>query len=148
MATRKWDPKETDRDVLRARFTVWLDTTLSRASARFRNQMKDDFPEDAEVFSIHMLSADMFADTRDPYAGIHIGKPDFDFAEERIANALAELPLARREVLRLLFVERLSPKEIAKLLNCSEGFVSVQKLRALDKLRAVLEKGDRDDDKY
>ena len=146
MATRKWDPKETERDVLRACFTVWLDTTLSRASARFREQMKDDFPEDAEVFSIHTLSADMLADTRDPYAGIHIGKPDFDFAEERIANALAELPLARREVLRLLFVERLSPKEIAKLLNCSEGFVSVQKLRALEKLRKVLGEGVTEND--
>lgn len=44
----------------------------------------------------------------------------------------------RREVLRLLFVEEKTPKEISALLHCSESYVYLQKSRALKKLRDVL----------
>ena len=66
---------------------------------------------------------------------------DFDFAEERIAKAFSELPWMRREVLRLLFVELKKPREIAELLHCSEDYVSLQKTRALNKLRIELNEG-------
>ena len=138
MATRKWDPIDPERDILRARFTVWLDTTLARASARCRDQMKDQLAEKNEVFSLDELPEDYLPDTRDPYAQIEIGIRDFDFEEERLSRAFSELPLMRREVLRLLFVEQLTPREIAERLHCSKDFVSVQKTRALEKLRQLL----------
>lgn len=141
MATRKWDPMDPDRDVLRARFTVWMDTTLSRASARYRDQMKDKLAETVEVFSLDEVPEDYLPDPRDPYSYIEIGTPDFVFEEERLAQAFSELPLMRKEVLRLLFVEQLKPREIAEKLHCSEAFVSVQKIRALEKLRQLLEEG-------
>lgn len=141
MATRKWDPMDPDRDVLRARFTVWMDTTLSRASARYRDQMKDKLAETVEVFSLDEVPEDYLPDPRDPYSHIEIGTPDFVFEEERLAQAFSELPLMRKEVLRLLFVEQLKPREIAEKLHCSEAFVSVQKIRALEKLRQLLEEG-------
>ena len=139
MATRKWDSFDPNRDVLRARFTVWLDTTLTRASARYRDQMKDPLAEKNEVFSLDEVHEDYLPDPRDPYAHIEIGIRDFAFEEERLSRAFSELPLMRREVLRLLFVEQLTPREIAERLHCSKDFVSVQKTRALKKLRQLLE---------
>lgn len=141
MTTPKWDSTETERDVLRARFTVWLDTTLARASARYRDQMEEGKKDNVEVLSYDALPADLFPDPQNPYADIEIGRPDFAFEEERLAYAFAELPLMRREVLRLLFVELRSQKEIAELLHCSEAFVSAEKKRAINKLRQMLEEG-------
>lgn len=139
MATLKWDLIDPNRDVLRARFTVWLDTTLARASARYRDQMKDPLSENNEVFSLDEVPEDYLPDPRDPYAHIEIGIRDFAFEEERLSRAFSELPLMRKEVLRLLFVEQLTPREIAERLHCSKDFVSVQKTRALAKLRQLLE---------
>lgn len=68
----------------------------------------------------------------------------FDFEEEKLAQAFSALPLMRREVLRLLFVEELTPGEIAAKLHCSMNYVHKQKSRALQKLRAALTDGDDD----
>ena len=141
MANPKWDPKEAEQELLRARFTLWLDTTLARASARFREQMKDKLAEEVDILSFDAFPSDYFADPINPYASIEIGVRDFDFAEERIAKAFSELPWMRREVLRLLFVEMRKPREIAEILHCSEDYVSLQKTRALNKLRIVLKDG-------
>ena len=142
MATPKWDIKDTERDVLRARFTLWLDTTLARASAKYRAQMNDKFSDTMEIVSMDAFPADFFPDPNNPYSAIEIGKADFDFAEERLANAFSELPLMRREVLRLLFVEMKTPREIASIMHCSEEYVRVQKNRAISKLRKMLEEGE------
>jgi len=132
---------EAEQELLRARFTLWLDTVLSRASARYREQMEDKLAKDADILSIDALPPDCIPDPRDPFAGIEIGKPDFAFEEERLAQAFSELSLMRKEVLRLLFVERMKPKEIAMLLRCSENYVNVQKKRALKELRQMLAEG-------
>ena len=141
MAPQKWDHIEAEQELLRARFTLWLDTTLSRASAKFRNQMTDKLAEEIDIVSYDAFPSDYIADPINPYENIEIGIRDFDFAEERIAKAFSELPWMRREVLRLLFVEQKKPREIAKILRCSEDFVSLQKTRALKKLRIVLSEG-------
>ena len=142
MANEKWNPKEAEQELLRARFTLWLDTTLARASAKYREQLNDDIPEDVQLIPMDMLPEDMIADPHNPYEGIEVGLRDFDFAEERISKALSELPLMRKEVLRLLFVEQKTPREIASIMRCSEAFVSLQKTRAINKLRALLTEGD------
>ena len=142
MAAPKWDIKDTERDILRARFTLWLDTTLARASAKCRAQMNDKFSENMEIVSMDAFPADYFPDPHNPYSNVEIGTPDFDFAEERLANAFSELPLMRREVLRLLFVEMKTPREIAAIMHCSEEYVRLQKNRAISKLRKMLEEGD------
>lgn len=141
MTTPNWDTNEADRELLRARFTLWLDKTLARASARFRDQMKDKLADEIEIISFDAFPSDYIADPSNPYAVVEIGNRDFDFAEERIARAFSELPWMRREVLRLLFVEQKKPREIATILHCSEDYVSLQKTRALNKLRLVLNEG-------
>lgn len=147
MATKKWDQVDPEIDVLKARFTVWMDVTLSRASSRFQKSSKDKLRDNADVLSMEAFPPDYFPDPRDYYADILRDPCDFDFEEERLAAAFAELPLMRREVLRLMFVEQRKSPEIAKILHCSEAYVRVQKQRALEKLRVLLEEGsDHEDD--
>jgi RNA polymerase sigma-70 factor (ECF subfamily) len=61
------------------------------------------------------------------------------FEGSRALTALQELPDLYREVLVLRFVESLSPKEIAEIVEESENAVSVRIHRGLKKLRALLE---------
>lgn len=66
---------------------------------------------------------------------------EFDFAEEKLAEAFAELPLLRRQILTLSFAERLTAMEIAEQLNCSVEYVHLQKHRTLKALRDKLLNG-------
>ena len=76
---------------------------------------------------------------RREYASVEKDPDAFNFEEERLAKAFYELPLMRREVLRLLFVCELTPEEISHRLHCSVNFVHLQKSRALKKLRDAME---------
>ena len=87
------------------------------------------------------ILAETIADPIDYYACIERSQTDFDFEEEKLARVFSELPLMRREVLRLLFVEEKTPEEIAQQLQCSVEMVYKQKSRALIKLRAALTEG-------
>ncbi len=69
-----------------------------------------------------------------------VSMTDFDFEEERLANAFAKLTIKRQQILAMLFVEEKKPEEIAKELNCSAQHVYDQKYHALKRLRIVLAK--------
>ena len=62
----------------------------------------------------------------------------FDFAEQQLADAFRELPLMRRRILELLFVDELSPAEIAQKLHCSVQHVYNQRSLAIKRLRERL----------
>lgn len=65
----------------------------------------------------------------------------FNFGEEHISKAISDLPLLRRRILELSFIEQLTAQEIAERLNCSVKFVYNQKHAALKKLRDILLRG-------
>ena len=121
-------------DELRARFTGWLDTVIYRAKLRYMEKQKrvkatvpiDDVPESFLGYQETLFS--------------HVERTanDFDFEEERLAIAYSSLPLMRREILRLLFVEDLKADEIARRLNCSIQHVYNQRSLALKRLRQLL----------
>jgi len=69
---------------------------------------------------------------------------EFELAEERLSQAVNELPLLRRRVLTMLFVEQLTAPEIAEKLGCSVGYVYNEKHRALQKIRYMMEGDDHD----
>lgn len=75
-----------------------------------------------------------------------ISQSEFYFAEETIAKALSDLPLLRRQILELSFIEELTAQEIADLLKCSVKYVYNQKHVALKKLRDILLNGGGNDD--
>ena len=79
-------------------------------------------------------------DPVDHFTVVERSRTDFEFEETRLAQAFAELPLMRREVLRLLFVEMRDPAEISEILHCSVNYVHLQKSRALKRLREQLSK--------
>lgn len=124
-------------DFLRARFTMWLNTTLIHAKQRFleKNTQK------LILIPLDEVLTESLEDPNDCFLRVESSQDAFDFEEEKLAQAFSALPLMRREVLRLLFVEEKTPDEIAKQLHCSLNYVHKQKSRALQKLRAALTEG-------
>lgn len=131
-----------DKDRLRGEFTAWLNTTLVRA----RSAYLDRLARQPNEVSLDSFPADLIADPNNPFEAVERAGDDFEFEEVRLANAFAELPLMRREVLRLLFVEMKEPSEISTILHCSTQYVNLQKFRALKRLRELLEEGGEADD--
>lgn len=129
-----------EKDLLRAKFTSWLSTTLIRARADYIDRLAR---QPLEV-SLDSIPANLIADPKNPYEAVERNGSDFEFEEARLANAFAELPLMRREVLRLLFVEMKDPDEISAILHCSTQYVNLQKFRALKRLRELLTEGGDD----
>jgi RNA polymerase sigma factor (sigma-70 family) len=70
-----------------------------------------------------------------------VSENEFDFAEERISDALFGLPHMRRRILELSFAEGMTALEIAELLGCSIKFVYNERHAALKKLRDLLLRG-------
>ncbi len=125
---------EQEPDRLRGEFTVWLSTTLSRAKADYFSQPEHQQKE----LSLDAIPVDLLVDPHDCFSTVERSGSDFEFEEARLAHAFAELPLMRREVLRLLFVEMKEPTEISTILHCSTNYVHLQKSRALKRLRELL----------
>ena len=69
-----------------------------------------------------------------------VNNDDFDFEEEKLSEAFRTLPLMRQRILELLFVEQLSPQEIATCLNCSVQYVYNQRSLAIKALRSLITK--------
>jgi RNA polymerase sigma-70 factor, ECF subfamily len=63
----------------------------------------------------------------------------------RVRDALARLPERDREVLAMRHLEHLSVKEIAAALGLSESAVKVRHVRALERLRGLLDEECRED---
>ena len=98
------------RDELRGRFTRWIVITAET---------------DVAIVDTALLSAGVSPDS-------------FDFEEQRLAEAFRELPLMRRRILEMLFVEDLTPSEIAAKLHCSVQHVYNQRSLAIKRLRERL----------
>ena len=131
-----------ERDELRAKFTSWLEVILTNAQKKYIKASArriETVPLDDEMLFY-------VEDPQNPFDCIEISENDFDFQEVRLATAFQELPLMRKEILRLMFVEELTTSEIAARLNISEAYVRQQKSRAFRKLRSALDEGDDGDD--
>jgi len=133
----KYEQSDSENDLLRARFTLWLNTTLIRAKQRYLETHTDRL----DIVPLDETLTELIPDTRDCFNPIERSKTDFDFEEEKLAKAFSELSLMRREVLRLLFVEEKASNEIARQLCISTNCVYQFKHQALAKLKRELMKG-------
>ena len=128
-------------NILRARFTIWLEKLIKNAKIDYLRKLK----KTPETMSIEELF-----ESEEPIGDKDIVIPSqkmtFDFEEERLAKAFYELPLMKRKILEMLFVEEIKPEEIAKKLNCSSQYVYNQKFRAIKTLREQLCKGENTDE--
>ncbi len=128
---------QNEPDVLRARFTNWIEKLIKNAKIdyiRQQNKAEPEFVSIDELFEDEQLIG-----ARDVV--ISEDKDSFDFQEERLAEAFYKLPLMKRKILELLFIECIKPEEIASRLNCSSQYVYNQKFLALKQLRKKLDKG-------
>lgn len=121
-------------DQVRAEFTAWLYKTLRNASSDYYRRKE----REQKTISLDSFPADQIVDPHDCFAAVERSSVDFEFEEARLADAFSKLPLMRREVLRLLFVEMKEPEEISAILHCSTNYVHLQKSRALKRLRELL----------
>lgn len=125
--------QKSERDELRARFTVWLETTVYRARLKYLEREKPKV-DTVSIEELPESALSVFKQT----SYCEISGSAFDFEEERLAEAFAKLPIKRQEILTMLFVEERKPEEIARLLNCSPQHVYDQRYQALKKLRIAL----------
>ena len=129
--------QSSEKDEIRARFTVWLETTIYRARLKYLERQS----KCVQTVSLEELSEQVLTTSDQPLYGAG-SKSMFDFEEERLAEAFAKLSIKRQEILTMLFVEERKPEEIARRLNCSAQHVYDQRYQALKKLRLSLTKED------
>ena len=122
-------------DKLKGRFTVWLEKVVRNAKINYIKKLKrepqlvylEEIPE--SVLTTQSSSYEVYT------------KSEFEFEEERLSKAFSKLPLMRKRILTMLFVENISPDEISKRLNCSPQYVYNQRYKALKALKNELDKG-------
>ena len=83
MAHRNGHQKTGD-DYLRARFTMWLNTTLIHAKLRYL----ETHTQKLDVVPLDDILAETIADPIDYYACIERSQTDFDFEEEKLARVI------------------------------------------------------------
>ena len=124
----------TESDELRARFTRWLEVLVYRARAKYLRK---------EANRIKTISLDDLPEDQWPFAPAPVPrKIEFDFEEERLANAFSALSPERQQLLTLLFLYELKPEEAAKLLHFPMKKVYNNKYEAIKKLRLMLSEED------
>lgn len=128
-------------DVLRGRFTNWLAALVYREKISFIRKQAAQHPET----SLDELIERGFQ-WEDPTALTMLESIGEEFPIEREALALSykDLPPKRQEMLKLLFVDELSPTEVAERLNCTVQHVYNRRSQALKALKAALGEGGGD----
>ena len=119
---------------LKARFTLWLDRLMYRARINYLQK----YYSAPESIGLEQVPEELLA-KEDAYDLAVKTDEGFVFEEERLAQAYRQLPLMKKQILSMLFVDQLSPAEIAERLNCSIRTVYNQKYRAIKALKEWLE---------
>ena len=124
----------TDRDQQNI-FTAWMERVVEHAKIDYKRRKAARDRKIKPTLQWEPKEESYIQDFR-------LTPPDeFDFEEERLADCFASLPLLKRRILKLMFIEQMTPAEIAKELNCSVNYVYLQKHRALQKLKELLTEG-------
>lgn len=114
-------------DRLRGQFTTWLEKLIVRAKLDYIRSNRRYL----DVISIEDLSDEAMAVCDDP---IRVETHRFEFEDERMENAFRQLTPLRRQILTMLFVEEMTPEEVAAELGCSVDAVYNNRSRALKKI--------------
>ena len=129
-------PRQTENDELRGRFTVCITKTARNAQINYlRKESRQPKTIPLETTEVQLIASEQ--DALEQTVSVANG---FDFMESRLADAFRELPLMRRRILEMLFVEELSPVEIAAKLHCTVQHVYNQRSLAIKRLRQQMMK--------
>ena len=113
---------------VRNRFTAWMEKVVKNLKIDYIRRKGIKNKENTH------LTAEIADDSYEQDFRL-VPEDEFDFAEERLSKAFDQLPLLRKRILMLHFINGLTAMEIAEELNCSVNYVYDQKRRALEKLR-------------
>jgi RNA polymerase sigma-70 factor (ECF subfamily) len=69
------------------------------------------------------------------------GDVDHRFISRELARGLRQLPENYQEVIILRFINRMSPAEVAEIMNITAGNVRVLQFRALKQMREIISEG-------
>lgn len=125
------------RDELRGRFTRFMEVTVRNAKKNYLVKLR----RESMMISLGEIP-DHFIAGEDPLPRLR--ENEFEFEEEKLTKAFSSLPLMRQRILAMLFIEELTPAEIAKRMNCSVQHVYNQRSLALKRLRQLLSEGGED----
>jgi len=126
-------------DDLRNQFTAYMQKVVYHAKVDYIRWKKARRPR-AQVDSAEALELSYEQDFRSA------SDADFDFEEQRLADSFASLPLIRKQILKLLFVQGLTAMEVSEELGCSLDYVYSNKRRALQRLRDQMQEGGEHDE--
>lgn len=136
-------PRQTDNDELRGRFTVWISKTARNAQINYLRKESRQL----KTIPLDTKEVQLIASERDALEQTVSDSDGFEFMESRLADAFRELPLMRRRILEMLFVEELSPTEIATKLHCTVQHVYNQCSLAIKRLRQqIMKERDQNDE--
>lgn len=126
--------EKTERDELRGRFTRFMEVCVQNARSNYCTKLSRQLPTiSIEDVPERFLMEERSLECED--------EKEFDFEEEKLAIAFQTLPLMRRRILTMLFVEQLPPQAIAARLNCSVQYVYNQRSLAIKTLRRIIANG-------
>ncbi len=136
-------PRQTENDELRGRFTAWIMKTARNAQINYLRKESRQL----KTIPLDTKEVQLIASERDALEQTVSASDGFEFMEGRLADAFRELPLMRRRILEMLFVEELSPAEIAAKLHCTVQHVYNQRSLAIKRLRQQImkERGQNDE---
>ncbi|MCF7845930.1 MAG: sigma-70 family RNA polymerase sigma factor [Candidatus Peribacteraceae bacterium] len=133
---RAWEKRHTYRKQKGNSFNAWIFRIAHNAVVDFyRTNAKTDIVE---------LSDDL-PETR--AAADPVAKLDGQFEQKKLIRALRELPEIQQQVVVLKFVNGFENGEIAEILEKSVGAVRVVQFRALNRLKDLLEKSEKNSNK-
>lgn len=136
-------PRQTENDELRGRFTVWISKTARNAQINYLRKESRQL----KTIPLDTKEVQLIASERDALEQTVSDSDGFEFMESRLADAFRELPLMRRRILEMLFVEELSPTEIATKLHCTVQHVYNQRSLAIKRLRQqIMKERDQNDE--
>ena len=102
-----------DKADLRMRFTAWLKIAISRAKINYIKHQKRFSTE---------IPIEEKNDFEEPTYNIedklNLGKKNFEFENDKLAFAFSNLNSRRKQILIMIFIQNLTPKEIAEFLKC------------------------------
>ncbi len=126
---------EKNNDRLRGEFTAWLEKLVIRVKLDYIRK----HPRYLDVISIDELSEETLSAYDDKPK---LNPAGFDFDDVKLEEAFMKLTVLRRRILTMLFVDEMTPEEIAGVLGCTIEAVYNNRSRALKKLREALRKED------
>lgn len=121
----------------KSKFYTWLYRITINTCINHLNQNKKTntislfSSEDREKYQVQINKTSLFPEeSKSPFEILQNQE-----LEEKIKLAIDSLPLELKQVFLLREIDDLSYKEMAKILNCSEGTIKSRLFRARDKLR-------------